>query len=144
MNAVSPLAETEPPPPDGQASPPDAARSIQPTGDRVLVRPAPHVRHVGLVKLVGGDRLDVVVSQVVARGPEVRARPWELAIGDFVLHVRVVGVRYDGAVGQPLKGGGLLFLKEDELLAVVSPEAADRITGQHVPGKDGLTDLRHG
>lgn len=129
----------------------EAARKIQPLGDRVLVRLRNDMRRVGLVWLpTGGQNLDVICSEVIARGPDVKARMWELAPGDYVLHVRVVGVAYDGVLGllgkasHDRKASDYRFLKEDEIIACVDPEAVGKIDGaaQYDEGRTGVRDTR--
>jgi co-chaperonin GroES (HSP10) len=111
-------------------------RTMKPTGDRVLVRLRKEMQKVGLIYLPdGGKSLDVVCSEVIAVGPDVKARPWHLAAGDFVLHVRVVGVSYDGVLGaigkmsQSVETADYKFLKESEILATVNPESVGKISG---------------
>jgi len=116
-------------------------RQLQPTGNRVLVERDKHVRQVGLIHLVGGKQLDVCVSKVLARGPDVKAKPWDLAVGDYVLHVRVAGVKYDGGLGRYDGEGNLLFLKEDELLATVDPGVVLEGSATYDEGKIGSRDL---
>ena len=113
------------------------ARTMKPTGDRVLVRLRKELQKVGLIYLPdGGKSLDIVCSEVIAVGPDVKARPWHLAPGDFVLHVRVVGVSYDGVLGalgkmsQSVETADYKFLKESELLATVNPDSVGNIVGQ--------------
>jgi hypothetical protein len=123
------------------------ARVIAPTGDRVLCRAMPHLRQTGSIILVGGKRLDVTVSQVIARGPDVKARPWHLAPGDYVMHARVVGVRYDGVLGALGRNaidreGNLIFLREEELLGVVDPELVESMTGEVVAPRVGTVELK--
>lgn len=128
----------------------EAARLIRPTRDRVLVELRRDLQKVGMVWLPdGGQSLDVVCSRVVALGPEVKARPWELAPGDYVLHVRVVGVAYDGVLGligrqADKKTASHKILKESEILAVVSPDAVGRIDGKanYDEGRTGQRDTR--
>jgi len=109
------------------------------------------LKRVGLVYLPdGGKSLDIVCSEVIARGPEVKARMWELAPGDFVLHVRVVGVTYDGVLGtlgqgrDNRKDADYKFLHEDEILAVVDPSMVGHIDGQaqYNEGRLGTRDTR--
>jgi len=125
----------------------EAARKIKPMGDRVLVRLRKDMQKVGLVWLPdGGKNLDIVCSEVIAIGPRVKLRPWELHPGEFVLHVRVCGVSYDGILGllgkdsQNVKTADFRFLLESELLAVVDPEAVGKITGgaQYDEGATGI------
>lgn len=128
-----------------------AAKRIQPTGDRVLVKLSRDLKKVGLIYLPdGGKSLDIVCSEVIARGPEVKARMWELAPGDWVLHVRVVGVNYDGVLGTLAQGrdnrkdADYKFLRESELLAVVDPSMVGKLDGQasYDEGATGMRDTR--
>lgn len=128
----------------------EAVRNIAPTGDRILVRLERDARKVGMIILPdGGKSLDVVVSQVVAKGPLVKSKPWELAVGDYVIHVRVAGVAYDGTLGllgkmSQVKDADYKFVKESELLAVVSPDVVGKVEGTsfHSEGRTGQCDLR--
>lgn len=120
--------------------------SVQPTGNRVLCRSMPHIRQVGRILMVGGKTPDIVVSRVVARGPEIKARPWDLAAGDYVLHIRVAGVRYDGILGSvgrqaQTREGSLIFLLEDEILGIVDPAVVETLTGEMVAPRYGSTAL---
>lgn len=124
------------------------ARKIKPTGERVLVRLRKDLQKVGLIYLPnGGQALDIVCSEVVALGPEVKARPWELAVGDYVLHARVCGVAYDGVLGllgkdsQSVKTADYKIILEKELMAVVDPSAVGKIEG-HGSYSDGATGVR--
>lgn len=115
----------------------DAAKKILPLGDRLLVRVMRDQRKVGSIWLPDGGRsLDVVIGQVVARGTQVKSKPWDVAVGDYVLFVRVCGVAYDGVLGllgKMSQTGGkdaeYKFLKESELMAVVSPDAVTSVHG---------------
>jgi co-chaperonin GroES (HSP10) len=131
--------DTEPPRATETDRPRDPARVIQPLGDRVLCRRLPHVRKIHSLLLVGGKREDLTVSVVLARGPEVRARPWHLAAGDHVIHPRISGVKYDGTLGRFDGDGELLFLHEHELISVVDPESV--VTGEVEIPNDGSRDL---
>ena len=106
------------------------AKVLYPTGDRILCRARPHVRSTGLILMVGGDRANMTVSQVLAIGPDVKARPWELYVGDHVLHPRVCGVRLDADLMNFDDHGDLLFIHEHELIGVVSPDVVDRVEGE--------------
>ena len=108
----------------------ELARKIQPTRDMVFCRLLNEDKKIGSIFIpdtfVKG--LDLVVSQVMARGPEVKAKKWELGVGDYVLHVRVVGIEYDGILGSlgkdsQQKGASYRFLHEKDILAVVDPGA---------------------
>jgi co-chaperonin GroES (HSP10) len=123
-----------------------AENSVAPTGDRVFARITKEARKVGLIHIphTASSKLDVIVSEVVALGPEVKARPWELAVGDFILHARVCGVRYDGTLGTiGKKDADYLFLKEQEILAVINPESVGKVDGQahYDGGALGTKDL---
>ena len=125
--------------------------SIAPLGDRVLVEMRRDQQRVGRIILPdGGQSLDVVCSRVLALGPEVKSRRWELAPGDYVLHVRVVGVQLDGIMGMlggresARKDASHRFLKESEILAVVDPESVGKIDGRanYDGGALGARDTR--
>lgn len=115
----------------------EAARKIKPLGERILVRLRKDMQKVGLIYLPdGGKSLDVICSEVIAIGSGVKLRPWELHPGEYVLHVRVVGVSYDGVLGllgkdsQNVKTADYRFLLEQEILAVVDPDSVGKIEGQ--------------
>lgn len=99
----------------------DPVRHIQPTGDRLLVQRAPHVRQVGTLFVVGGKREQLAVSKVLCRGPDVKAKPWHLAPGDYIVHPLVSGVKYDPSLGRLDNDADLLFLHEHEILCCVDP-----------------------
>lgn len=98
----------------------------------------------------GGQSLDIVCSEVIARGPGVKAKVWDLGPGDYVLHVRVVGVAYDGVLGtlgqarDNRKDADYKFLKESEILAVVDPDMVGKLDGSasYDEGKTGVRDTR--
>ena len=92
-------------------------------GDRVLLKDPDHISQSasGLITLVGGDRLDVVCSTVISIGPLCKDKT--LKVGDRVLHTRITGVKFDGANEAGLPRGHYRFVKEEELFAVLSPEA---------------------
>lgn len=116
-------------------------RQFHPTGDRILVERDKHIRQVGLIHLVGGKQLDICVSKVIARGPDVKAKPWDLAVGDYVLHARVSGVKYDGGLGRYDNDGDLLFLHEAECIATVDPSSIITGGAQYDQGGIGIRDL---
>lgn len=119
------------------------SNQLQPTGDRVLVERDKHVREMspGGLFLVGGKKLDVCVSKVLALGPDVKTRKWDLAVGMYVLHVRVAGVKYDSTLGRYDGDGDLLFLHESELLATVDPGAVVEGVANYDGGASGMRDL---
>lgn len=124
------------------------ARKVKPTGNRVLVRLRRDLQKVGSIWLPdGGQNLDVVCSEVIAVGPDVR--PWDIHPGDFVLHVRVVGVSYDGTLGTlgrqaVTKTANYKILLQSECMAVVDPEAVGKVEGQaeYDEGRVGARDTR--
>ncbi len=120
------------------------ADHIQPTGDRVLVRCLRENRKIGSIILPDNLKqgLDVMVSEVVALGPDVKARKWELQVGDFVLHVRVVGVGHDGVMGvlgldSQKKEAEHKFLRESDILAIVDPGAVVQGAASYSEGRTG-------
>jgi co-chaperonin GroES (HSP10) len=124
----------------------EMARKIVPRGDRVFCRALRENRRIGSIYLPdnANKSLDLVVSQVLSRGPDVKCKPWELAPGDFVLHVRVAGTRYDGILGSlgrhsDERDTDYLFLYEKDCLAVVDPAAVTELVGnaQLSEGKTG-------
>lgn len=127
------------------------ARKVQPLGSRVFVRVAREARQVGRIILPdGGKSLDLALGEVMARGPLCKLRPWELAVGDFVLFARPCGVAYDGTLGLLGKmsqtGGqdaGYKFILESELIAVVAPELVGKIVGEInlSGGRTGTRDM---
>jgi co-chaperonin GroES (HSP10) len=127
----------------------EIARKIKPTGDRVLVRLRKDMQKVGLVWLPdGGQSLDIVCSEVIAKGPDCKSRPWDFAPGDNVLHARVVGVAYDAVSGllghlSQNKQADYKILREHELLAVVAPESLGHVSGEasYDKGKTGTRSL---
>jgi co-chaperonin GroES (HSP10) len=119
----------------------DPARRVRPLHDRVLVRRKPHVRQVGSIVLVGGvSREDMMVSEVIAIGPQVTLRPWELRVGDYAMHPRVCGVKYDNVLGRlDNDAGDLVFLLERELIAIVDPDMV--VTGASQFNEHGELDF---
>jgi len=114
-------------------------RRLKPLHDRVLVKRPPNARQVGTIVLVGGKREDVVISEVVSIGTRCSLRPWELAVGDFVMHPRVCGAKYDNTFGRLDDDGDLVFLHEQELMAVVDPGLV--VTGHAVYDANGVCDF---
>lgn len=124
------------------------AKRIAPQGDRLFCRYTKETRKIGSVWTPdsASKALDVVLSQVLARGPLVKAKPWELSTGDYVIHVRTAGLKYDGTLGwlgkqgqTGVKDADYVFLFEKDILAVVDPEMVGRITGegQYSEGRTG-------
>lgn len=110
----------------------------RPMGDRLLCEDLPDVRKVGQIFVVKGDKnntLDVVCSKLVGIGPDVKEK---LSVGDYILHIRSTGVRYDGAIGPLAEGRGkFVFIKESEALAVVEARVVEKLSGMAFFAEDG-------
>ena len=116
-------------------------KRIQPQGDRVLCRRPPHVNFTGIIFTVGGKNNDTHISEVLALGPAVKARKWDLNVGDYVLHTRVAGVKYDGVDARAMGDGELVFLRESELIASMPPDMVERVKpGTFSYDSDGVGD----
>lgn len=119
----------------------DIGRRISPARDRLLVEVDRRERKVGSLVLPAGsqEKLDLVVSKVLALGPEVKAKKWELWEGDYVLTVRTVLLRYDGTLGRVGRGENseLAFIFEKDILAVVDPGVIVTGQGQYDEGRTG-------
>lgn len=120
----------------------DTARKIQPLDSRLLVQLDDAERKFGSIVIPRGtaQKLDIVVSKVLARGLAVKTKKWELAEGDFVIHVRTAALKYDGVLGKlgtKDVGGTVAFVWEKDLIAVVDPKAVVEGSAQFSEGRYG-------
>jgi co-chaperonin GroES (HSP10) len=120
----------------------DPNRHIRPLHDRILVRRMPHLRKVGLIILVGNNAKEQMeVARVIAIGPRVTLRPWELRVDDFVMYPRMVGAKYDSVLGRFAEEGDLVFLQERELIAVCDPSIVVASATFRPNPRDGTLEL---
>lgn len=120
----------------------DPNRHIRPLHDRILVRRMPHLRKVGTIILVGNHQKESMeVSKVIAIGTQVKLRPWELRVDDFVMHPRMSGAKYDSVLGRFAEDGDLVFLFERELIAVCDPSIVVASATFKPNPKDGTFEL---
>lgn len=119
----------------------EIGRRICPTGSRLLVEVDRRERQVGRIVLPAQsqEKLDLVLCKVLALGPEVKAKKWELWEGDYVLTVRAVLLRYDGTLGRVGKGENseLAFIFEKDILCVCDPGLTVTGQGQYSEGRTG-------
>lgn len=124
-------------------------RKVQAMGDRLFVRVTQNNKDYGSIVIPDNfkEKLDLLVSEVLSVGPMVKARKWELARGDYVIHVRTCLLRYDGIlgrVGASSRNDSLNvssefgFIFEKDIIAVVDPAAVVTGSDQYDEGKLGM------
>jgi len=124
-------------------------RKVQAMGDRLFVRVNQNNKDFGMIHIPDNykEKLDLLVSEVLSVGPMVKARKWELAPGDYVIHVRTCLLRYDGVlgrVGAASRNENLNvssefgFIFEKDIIAVVDPGTVVKGAAQYDEGRTGV------